>query len=61
MSDEQPASHNSAGPFVSVGPVLCVECPECLFTFDARHTDSSRPAEYTCAACGYSADTETSE
>jgi hypothetical protein len=39
-----------AKPFRRVGDVFCVECPDCLFTFDARHTDPG--GGYTCE-CGY--------
>ena len=53
-----PPERNSLGSFTNVGKVECVECPACLFTFAAEHTDcGSAELGYTCD-CGYSADPE---
>ena len=62
--DVEQGDHNTRGPFLNVGMVECVECPACCFQFDARDRDDDPHDEtrcvYTCAACGYSADTEMS-
>lgn len=65
MSDESPADLDALGEFRFVGRVPCVECPSCGFVFDAEDRDKDAHDDsvviYTCAACGYSADTEMSE
>ena len=51
-----------------IGRFTAVECPGCLFTFNADHCDDGSPDDephYTCPCCNYgavpspAADTET--
>ena len=45
---------NELGTFADVGPVPCVECPACGFTFAADH--KTDPAGCYQCDCGYEGD-----